>query len=208
MSLHQGAVPELAMSAVGIGRPIAESSLDTFMEVFDAIMPPEVDFIPREIPGVNYIDAERLAALIGTTSVKLSKTGVASFATSIVDSLCVQGRIDDETTREARRIRIKEVRHRDSNPASGQLQMRLIDQIDDFYPQGYLLLGEKTIFEQVLGIASWREPRKSGKAPGALLKLGTVVGDPRLVTTPKMTRIKKVFQEHVELAPVGHVTSS
>ncbi|HVA11101.1 MAG TPA: hypothetical protein VNG32_02955 [Candidatus Dormibacteraeota bacterium] len=209
MSIHQGAVPELAPRAVGIGRPITQSSLDTFMEVFDGIMPAEVEFIPRAIPGANYASAETLADLVESTSVTLSQTGIATLATSVVASLCEQGKLNGETARDATRLRIDEVRHKNHDPDSFLLDMRLTDRLDDFYPQGYLIFGEKTIFEQVLGIAkSRREPRKQGRPPRTLLRLGKITGDPRLVTTPKLAKIKKVFSEHVELGPVGHVTSS
>jgi len=199
---------ELDPQTIGVGRPIDPESLEAFLEAFASIMPAEVEFVPRAIPGINYVSAEILAPLITRQRVRTAPSAAENLSEGIAAILFDGDEINRRRSLKPVTAKITAIQYQNHVPSNRRLLMRVHDVTWPYYhKEGYLFEGEKTASLRVLERKRPPTNREPGKRPRALLKLGKVVGDPELVTEDHLERVRKALKARVTVQPIGLVTS-
>lgn len=206
MATRENLLPELTPWEVGIGRPITQASFVAIQEAFQAVMPSEVELDPREIPGINYVSSDKMRKLVERSTLRPAQA--TELARLIVSSQCANGVLNSETAQKEVSVEVDKYQFRNGDFTSRFLLARLRDQEDHYYPEGYLLDGEKTATLEAIGISRIDTGRRPGKPPRSLLRIGIVTKGGELVTTAMLHELNIALERTVELCPIDIVTSA
>jgi hypothetical protein len=206
MTQHQGNGSEARRLNVGIGRAISDESLGAFIEAFADIVPPEAQFKPRLIPGINYVSANKLAWVAKRYMAQVDRSQFGPLISVLVASLCEEEKFETTTALSPVTVTLDSFRFK--QPGSNVLRAFIQDKRSDFYPDECLMEGEKHSLNREFGFRRQQRSRNAGLVYTHALSMGVVSGDFSIVIPDMLQQAHRITGDQFELQAVGPVSSS